>query len=136
MAIYAFGASFGGSKDVSGDFIQRGVARVGWSPKDAPTLHTILKHIKTADIIYIKSHPPSIGLIIKAVGLVVGNEVKNYSGLGTGIRVRWVWTGEERLGQIQDRYPVRNLTLYEEYDYEVQAKVIDLLLGLPKKKGR
>ena len=136
MAIYAFGASYGGNKDVSGDFVRRGVACVGWSPKDAPTLHTILKHIKTGDIIYIKSHPPSIGLIIKAVGVAVGNEVRNYSGLGAGIRVRWVWNGEDRLGQIHDRYPVRNLTLFEEYDHDVQTKIINLLLGAPKKGGR
>jgi hypothetical protein len=128
MAIYAFGASYGGIKDVSGDFIQKGVACVGWSRKDAPALHTILKHIKTGDIIYLKSHPPSIGLIIKAVGIVVGNEVKNYAGLGAGIRVRWVWTGADRLGQIQDRYPVRNLTLYEEFDYNVQTKIIEHFL--------
>jgi hypothetical protein len=68
MAIYAFGASFGGRNDVSSEFIERGVACVGWPRSEAPALHTILKHIKTADIIYIKSHPPSIGLIVKAVG--------------------------------------------------------------------
>jgi hypothetical protein len=136
MAIYAFGASFGGVKDVSGDFIKGGVACVGWPPKDAPPLHSILKHIKTGDIVYLKSHPPDIGLIIKAVGVVIGNEVEPL-GLGDGFRVRWVWTGPEvRLGKIQDRYPVRNLTIYEEFNYDVQVKIIDLLLGLPKKKGR
>jgi hypothetical protein len=136
MAIYAFGASYGGKKDVSGDFVQRGIACVGWSPKDAPTLHTILKHIKTGDVIYIKSHPPSIGLIIKAVGVAVDTKVRPYSGLGAGIGVRWVWTGKRQLGQIHGRYPVRNLTLFEEYDYDVQKEIIDLLLGAPKKGGR
>ena len=129
MAVFGFGSNFGGKNDVSTDFVRQGVACVGWSKKEAPTLHILLKHIKTGDVIYLKSHPPNIGLIIKAVGVVVGNEVNNYPDLGQGIRVAWVWNGEERLGQIEDKYPVRNLTLYEEHDFLVQTKVLKLLLG-------
>ena len=49
--------------------------------------------------------------------------------LGTGIPVKWVWTGEERLGKLDDKYPVRNITLYEEFSPQVQKKVIGLLLS-------
>jgi hypothetical protein len=128
MAIFAFGASYG-DDDVSEDFIKRGVACVGWEPDEAPTLHTLLKHIKTGDVVYLKAHPPNAGLIIKAVGIVVGNEVREYGKLGRGVSVEWVWSGKKRLGQIKDKYNVRNLTLYEEYGFEVQTKVLTLLLG-------
>jgi hypothetical protein len=128
MAVFGFGASYGGTNDVSGKFIKQGIACVGWQPKEAPPLHTILKHIKTGDIIYLKSQPPSIGLIIKAVGIVTGHKVKKYSE-GFGIRVRWIWIGEKRLQQIRDGCrPVRNLTLFEEYNFDVQSVVIKLLL--------
>ena len=128
MAIFGIGAAYGGQNDVSSRFIDKGIACLGWSEKDAPTLHYLLKHIKTGDIIYIKAHPPNLGLIIKAVGIVIGQGVEHDDELGTGIAVKWVWSGDERFGQLQDRYAVRNLALYEEYNYDVQARVIGLLL--------
>jgi hypothetical protein len=67
MAIFGFGATYGGTKDVSKDFVKRGVACVGWSPNQSPTLHTMLKHIKTGDVVYLKAQPANAGLIIKAV---------------------------------------------------------------------
>lgn len=127
MAIFGVGAMYG-EQDVSSDFITKEVACVGWDEKESQTLHSVLKHIKTGDIVYIKSHPPHIGLIIKAVGIVTGQELKRDAHLGTGIAVKWLWTGEERFGRLEDKYPVRNLTLYEEYNYSVQSRVIELLI--------
>jgi hypothetical protein len=46
--------------------------------------------------------------------------------------VNWVWTGEERLGKFDDKYPVRNITLYEEFNPRVQKKVIELFLSSVK----
>lgn len=129
MAIFGVGAMYGGTNDVSEDFITRGIACVGWPETEAPSLHNLLKHIKTGDIVYIKSHPPTVGLIIKAVGVVIVGDIIEDSNLGVGIPVRWVWTGEDRVGRLEDKYPVRNLTIYEEYNPEVQMRVIDLLLG-------
>jgi hypothetical protein len=128
MAIFGFGASYGEDGDVSGDFIKHGVACLGYEPDEAPSLHTLLKHIKTGDVVYLKAYPANLGLIIKAVGVVVGNEVVEHDA-GWGVSVRWVWTGDERLGQIKDKYNVRSLTLYEEYNFEIQKKVLGLLLG-------
>ena len=138
MAIYAFGASYEGSKDVSSDFIKYGVACVGWTKNEAPTLYAVLRHIRIGDIVYLKAHPPNVGLKIKAVGIVVNDEVTEPKpGLGWGVPVEWIWQGNESLGKIKDKYPIRNITLYEEHNSEVQTKVLNLLLakikGAPKK---
>ena len=127
MAVFGIGAKYD-DRDVCTDFITGNVACVGWDEDDYPTLHRVLQHIKTGDIVYIKSHPPNIGLIIKAVGIVIGQGVKDYPDLGRGIEMNWLWSGDERIGKLEDKYPVRNLTLYEEYNYDVQSRVIQLLV--------
>jgi hypothetical protein len=135
MAIFGFGANYGKDGDVSEDFVKHGVACVGYEPDEAPSLHTLLKHIKTGDVVYLKAYPANVGLIIKAVGVVVGNEVREY-GDGWGVSVKWVWTGDKRLGQINDKYNVRRLTLYEEHNFEIHKKVLDLLLRKKSAKSR
>jgi hypothetical protein len=75
MAIYGIGATY--ESDVSPKFIKKGLACVGWEEEVAQPLHGMLKRIKIGDIVYIKSHPPSIGLIVKAVGIVISDELKN-----------------------------------------------------------
>ena len=128
MAIYGIGASYDG-KDVSAEFLRDGVACVGWSQTDAPTLHQMLSHVKVGDIIYIKSFPPNIGLIIKAVGVVIGNAVTEHSTLGSAVRVRWEWQGDLRVGKVDDKYPIRGITIYEEHNFDIQSQVIQLLLS-------
>lgn len=127
MAIYGIGAKYG-DEDVSNQFIENGIACVGWDEEQSPTLHSILRHIKVGDIIYIKSHPPNIGLIVKAVGIVTDTNIVRNDDLGNGITTRWIWTGEDRIGKFEDKYPVRNLTLYEEYNFEIQSRVLQLFL--------
>jgi hypothetical protein len=133
MAIYGIGASYD-NVDVSAKFIKKGLACIGWSEADAQPLFAILKHFKIGDIVYIKSHPPQVGLIIKAVGIVVGDELKTDKNLRTGMPVKWLWTGEERMGKFDDKYPVRNITLYEEFSRPVQTRVLKLLLSTIKGK--
>ena len=133
MAIYGIGASYS-NVDVSPKFIKKGLACVGWSEKEAQPLHAILRHFKIGDIIYIKAHPAQVGLIVKAVGIVSSDELRSDKELGIGMPVKWVWTGEKRLGQLNDKYPVRNITLYEEFSRPVQTKVIQLLLSSIKRK--
>lgn len=126
MAIFGIGAHYG--SDVSSQFLERKCACIGWAEKDAPPAHGILRHVRTGDIIFIKSFAPQVGLAVKAVGVVTEGKVRNYPDLGAGVPVRWVWSGEERLGKLDDKWPVRSVTIYEEYHPEVQARVIELLL--------
>lgn len=126
MAIYGIGANHSG-EDVSTEFIRRGIACVGWDEVDAPTLYSILRHIKVGDLIYIKSYPPNVGLIIKAVGVIVDPTVLPYPNYGNGLLTRWIWSGEERYGIVDDKYPVRANTIYEEYNYDIQSRILRLL---------
>lgn len=129
MTVYGIGAFHGESGDVSGTFLSEEVACVGWSREQSPPLHRILKHIKIGDIVYIKSYPPDMGLIIKAVGIVTDDNVNEYT-CGYGVRVRWAWRGDERLGQLEDKCDnLRRGTLFEEPSAEVSTRVIDLLMN-------
>lgn len=126
MAIFGIGATYG-KKDVSQDFIENNVACVGWSINDAPALHEILRCLKVGDIIYIKTAPIGKGIIVKAVGIVTDTTLKQIEDLGTGVSVRWIWNGSEKIGNIKDKYNVRYNTLYEEYNKEVQTFVLNLI---------
>lgn len=133
MAIFGIGAFY--DVDVSEDFIEQNVACIGWSEKDASTLYNILRFLRVGDIIYIKSQPPQVGLIIKAVGVVTDNKLEKYQGLGTGVKMKWIWTGNEKLGKIpelDDKYNVRNNSIYEEFNRFVQDKVLSLLINEDK----
>lgn len=126
MAIFGIGAHY--ENDVSGDFLKHKCACVGWQEEHAPPAHDILRHVRTGDIMFIKSFAPHVGLTIKAVGVVTEGRTRPYQNLGTGVPVRWVWTGEERLGKLDDKWPVRSVTIFEEHHPIVHARVIELLL--------
>ncbi len=126
MAIFGIGAHY--DSDVSSQFLEHMCACVGWAEKDAPPAHGILRHIRTGDIIFIKSFAPHVGLTVKAVGVVTEGKVRPYPNLGAGVPVRWVWSGEERLGKLEDKWPVRSVTIYEEFHPDVQTRIIQLLL--------
>jgi len=126
MAIFGIGAFY--DVDVTKDFVTKGFACIGWDEHDAPPAHTILRQLRTGDLIFIKSFVPKTGLTIKAVGIITEGKVREVDDLGTGVPVRWIWTGEERVGILKDKWPVRSVTIYEEHHPYVQAKVIDLLL--------
>ena len=130
MAMFGIGATYD-TEDVSADFLQNGLACVGWSYEEAPSLHLILRSVQVGDIVYLKSHPPNIGLIVKAVGVVEDSEVFRSEGHGEAcVRVNWVWQGPAiTVGHVQDRYNVRNNTLYEEWNPGVRIRILNLLLG-------
>ncbi len=133
MAIYGFGAMFGGDTDVSGEFLQQSMACVGWSEAVAPPLFDLLRDIGNGDLVYIKSFNPSVGLTIKAVGVVVDRTVRQYPVVGRscfGVGVRWVWQGTDQVGKIDDKYPIRTVTLFREHTPEVQQRVIAHLLAV------
>ena len=125
MAIFGIGATY--DTDVSQDFINNGVACVGWDAIEASALHEMLRFIKVGDIIYIKSSPIGKGIRVKGIGIVEDNTLRTVPNLGTGISVNWLWSGHENLGTIKDKYNVRNNTLYEEFNAEVQGKILQLL---------
>jgi hypothetical protein len=126
MAIFGIGARY--ETDVTQDFLSRGVACVGWAEKDAPPAHAILRQLRTGDLIFIKSWTPQTGLTIKAVGVVKEGRPQSVKDLGVGVPVQWVWSGEVRIGKLEDKWPVRTVALYEEQHPLVQARVIALLL--------
>lgn len=106
MAIYGVGAYWDDKYDKVGDFLQEECACIGWSRADAPTLYQIADAIKLGSIIYLKSHNPQSGLRIKAIG--IATELHARTSLSQdSIRVRWIWTGEDLVGQVNDKYPVR-----------------------------
>jgi len=129
MTIYGLGAYYSSRDpaDVSNLFISQGVACVGWDYLDAPPLHEIMHNMKIGDMLYIKSYPRNMGLIIKAVGFVIDNNVVQIEGLGNAcIKVKWIWSGIKEVGMLEDKY-IRTGTLYEEYNPEVQKIIINLI---------
>lgn len=128
MAIFGIGSHYE-EVDVMNLFISGSVACVGWSEKEAPPANAILRHLRTGDIIFIKSFTPQGGLTIKAVGVITDGKVRNVPRLGQGVSVNWVWQGFHRIGKLRDKWPVRSVTIYEEYHPMVQNKVIELLLN-------
>ncbi len=132
MAIYGFGAMFDDRTDVSNDFYQQGMACVGWSEADAPPLFDILRNIRNGDLVFVKSFNPQVGLTLKAVGVVTNRTIGQFLVLGeerSGITVRWVWHGNDVVGEVKDKYPVRSGTLFEEHTFSVQTRVINHLLS-------
>lgn len=126
MAIFGIGAFY--DHDVWSDFLERGCACIGWSQDDAPPAHGILGLLRAGDIVFIKSFTPNEGLTIKAVGIVSHGEVQRFGALGRGVPVRWVWTGEDRIGRLNGKWPVRTVTIYEEHHPRVQERVLEHLL--------
>jgi hypothetical protein len=131
MAIFGIGAQF--QEDVAEAFLERGCACVGWPEPEAPPAHAILRHLRTGDIIFIKSFAPQVGLTIKAIGIVTEGSVRTYPDIEgadrSGVPVRWLWRGEERIGKLEDKWPVRSVTIFEEHHPDVQARVLQLLLA-------
>jgi len=132
MAIYGIGADWSGKSKVN-EFVRDEKACIGWWIDDAPSLYKILRQIKIGDIIYIKSSPPG-RLIIKAIGFVIDDEPFSYNekteehGIYNCIKVKWIWRGKEDLEKINDKYNVRNNTIYEELNPKIQTKIINMIL--------
>ncbi len=127
MAIFGIGAYY--DYDVTDDFLKHGYACVGWKVKEAPPAHSILRHLRTGDIIFIKTYTPKDGLTIKAVGIVKEGKVSDINSFGSCVPVQWVWQGDEKVGLLNDKWPVRTVAIFEEHHPEVQNRVISLLLN-------
>jgi|SRR2546427_70397 len=129
MAVFGMGAFWDDRDDMVERFLREGCACIGWSRADAPTLYEILARVHIGSIVYLKSFNPQSGLRIKAVGIVTAKGVPT-SLNEESLRVAWIWTGEDIVGAITDKYPVRTLTIYEEPNPDIQARVVGLLLSV------
>lgn len=129
MAIYGIGAFYDGITDVSKEFIEKGIVCIGWSEDDAPTLHEILRSLKIGDIVYIKSTPIGRGLIVKGVGIIIDDIRIEDQTLGNGLSVKWLWQGNKNLGHFNDKYNVRNNTIYEEHNKNIKLHVINMIIN-------
>ncbi|MGE5567486.1 MAG: hypothetical protein ACM3S5_00470 [Rhodospirillales bacterium] len=129
--MFGIGANYDGHGDMTEDFLEHGLACIGWPYNEAPSLHEIMRSFQVGDIIYIKSHPPHIGLIVKAIGIVEDSEVRPLEGHGQAcVRVNWIWRGPAvTIGHVHDRYNVRNNTLYEEWNPDIRTRILNLLLN-------
>lgn len=131
MAIFGIGAYYEGTTDMTEEFVQNGRACIGWEEACAPTLHQMMRQVKVGDLIYIKSFAPRTGLTIKAVGIVISTEIEG-SEIELGeicVEVDWAWRGSHLVGRIDDKYNVRSITFYEEFNPEIQNLIIDALRG-------
>ena len=135
MAVYGIGAMYGGTVDLTDDFINNGVACVGWSPTEAPALHAQMRCVKAGDVFFIKSYAPNVGLQIKAVGIVTDADFRQTTpSLGWGINVRWVLMPEGRIaiGPVADHADhMRRGALYEEFNPTIIKRVLDVLVPSP-----
>ena len=125
MSIFGVGAFY--DEDVSEKFIEDSVICVGWGARDAPSLHNLLHSMKAGDVVYIKSFTPKAGLTIKAIGLLRSGGVVKHAALGASRGVLWLWTGNEKVGKLDDKLNVRSNTLYEEFNPVIQDMVVSLI---------
>ena len=126
MAVYGIGTTFE-RKDYLDCFIDESIAFLNYSENVTPELYVLFRRIKTGDILYVKSYSPS-EFIIKAVGLVLDNTIETNK-----ISVNWIWDGRKkenddkdnflRLPTNMDKYNVRNIALYEEFNKNVLEKI-------------
>lgn len=128
MAIFGIGAYH--NADVTDDFLRQNIACIGWSRNDAPALYKMINHVKVGDLLYIKSNTPQAGLTIKAVGIVLSDKLQPApSGDFDGcILVEWLWSGSDRVGRVDDKFNVRNNTLYEEYNNHIQRHIVEKVI--------
>jgi len=129
MAIYGFGAMFGGTLDKTEDFMSDGVVGVGWTDRDSFGCRAMVRGITVGDIAFIKAYPPNQGLILKAVGVVLSNKPVDDPNLGYCVKVRWEWGGTRVVGKMNDKLDfMRRGAVYPEHNPDIQSLAIRLLL--------
>jgi hypothetical protein len=129
MAIFGIGAYYGNTRDVSGDFIAKNLAGVGWDQTEAPELHKFIDSLKVGDIIYIKAfRPNSRHIVIKAIGVVrddiIVDSRASHGLVHAGRNIVWKDTKPFRVPKPKERNNVRLNTLYEEFHPDIQAEII------------
>jgi len=136
MAIYAVGAFYDGTTDVSADFINACRVGVGWSDQEAPELHQFMRTLKVGDVVYIKACSfGSDKIAVKAVGLIKDDKVLD-SALTSGLaaiarNVIWKTTSTFTIPNPShastsqsEKLNLRSNTIYEEFHPYVQAQIL------------
>ncbi|OUJ18881.1 hypothetical protein AMET1_0532 [Methanonatronarchaeum thermophilum] len=123
MAIYGIGAYW--DEDKSEEFINNNIASIGYKEKHAPYMYELAREIESGDIIFIKSFTPKQGLTIKAVGIILDNQINDTIIGKKGWNVKWLWTGKEKIGKPKDKINVRMMTLFKEKNPQVKNTIIN-----------
>ncbi len=136
MAIYAVGAFYDGTTDVSPQFIQAGIVGVGWPIEDAPELHQFMRTLKVGDVVYIKACAFGADKItVKAVGYIrddVIQDALSTNGLvSIGRNVIWKNTSaftvpnpSHSSTSEMEKLNHRSNTIYEEFHPFVQHQIL------------
>ena len=129
MAIYGVGAAYGGTDDVSQDFINNNLAGVGWPITEAPEQHQLIASLQVGDIIYIKAYSPnSPDIIVKAIGFVADGvfltAALSNNLVEAGRNVTWRVTKEFRIPKVKERNNVRLNSIYADFHPVVQAAIL------------
>ena len=131
MAIFGIGANFD-NQDVSDVFISYSFIGIGWGIESAPDLHEFIKSLKVGDIIYIKSFSPT-NFKVKGIGLIVDSEILNEEtsdgNLTIGRNVLWCCKEKFELQKPNGKNNVRNNSIYEEFNPEVQTVILEKILN-------
>ena len=128
MATYFFGASYN-KEDVSQKFINAEGVYIGYSKNDAPPLHKLFEEVTAGDMVVLKAYSPSNGLYIKGIGICKDSETVYHHELNYGKRVKWFWSGNEKLGLFSDYYTnMRTGSLYVERNEQILKSVVDIFL--------
>jgi hypothetical protein len=139
MAIYAVGAFYSGTTDVSPDFIQASVVGVGWSVQDAPELHQFMRSLKVGDVVYIKACAFGADKVtVKAVGLIKDDVILDSQSTGglveIGRNVIWKSTNTFTIpnpshtsNNQSEKLNHRSNTIYEEFHPFVQTQILSKL---------
>lgn len=129
MAIYGIGAKYN-NKDVSDIFIKDNIIGTGWDNNDAPDLHVLIKSLKIGDVIYIKSSGVSSAISVKAIGVIIDNEIlskQNHTLTEVGRNIKWLHKVKFMISQPSGKNNVRLNTIYEEFHPNVLKEIIDKL---------
>lgn len=131
MAVWGIGASWDG-RDVSKDFIERGVAAIGYSEENKATFHNLMRErTKIGDLIFIKAKYNENGQMhIKAIGIISDNNLCKENGFEghDGIKVRWIkdLTNCKAIIDSPPEYGSTH-TMYEEKITSVIRQIIGLI---------
>jgi len=123
MAVYGVGAYY--DRDVSQNFINQNLVGVGWNSIDAPELQDYFKSLKVGDIVYIKSAFGANDITVKAIGIIIDNNIIISNGLvETGRNVKWINTTKFVIPRPKEKNNVRMNTVYEEFHPKVLNEII------------